>query len=605
MATTPLRITLDGKEYPCKEFVEAQKADKIERVWPDGFWDGIGESRVRSPRRCLYAHFMDLTSPPYVRLIPAPVSIGVSSGPDVATPFPFYFLQGRQPNATNVVYMLIGSYRVKINRDTNAIIYTTQDNASDIYGRSTYFESGIYLAKGDQRDAATLTIANGSPDTITAITGIKAKHFAKLQDQGVSKLARSFLNFLQLSPDGSTWSTTSFEVGDSSLPTSDMLESQGEIIVIKPDGPYKFDPQGNSLPLQRFVGSNLTTSVFNGSNSHGHGTYAYWVDQAALWRILGDNVLPVGFESDPQYFATANVDIVANSQWRSVTAYGRWLYATRSGQLWQGFIKDDGTVQWYGAIWNESTNSALRCNIDAGVGTGPALWLASSTTPGFTTFYRFDLQLDGSMRSVIGSSRGAQSGSVPTFRFGTDDFDKPDRTKQLRRFWVITEGFVAGDILQLQAELDGAAAQNVGTTITTNGLIEKVPTATSSGTVLASSDSFREARIGFKFTGFAGTSDPRIRAMGVECLTPPIYKATIELTPESVRGYQRGIQGMLQDLRELQNGQRVELKAPELDATRTSYITSVQEKVVGKELDTVGYEVEVLAEVMTIPSSVA
>src|SRR5207249_3562667 len=351
----------------------------------------------------------------------------------------------------------------------------------------------------------------------------------------------------------------------------------------------------------------LQASAYDGSNSHGHGTYAYWVTTSGIWRIFGDSIIPMGFESDLQYFATTDL-FVHSTAWISVTAFGRWLYASRGSQVWQGFIHEDGLVTWFGAIVNLTSTSIVKVQLDD----GPALWCCSSDL-GTPTIRRMPLQADGSIRASLGSTRGADgvAGVTATLQLGTDDFGQPDHIKQMRRFWVITEDGSApsmGSTLTLQVERDGGSVEAVGANITTTGFTERTWT-------VGTNDTFREARFSLKLVVPTSALDTRIRAFGYEAHTPSIYQAKIPLTPDSVRGYALGIQGSLQQLRTLQNAQRVAVKEPELDATRNGYILASRanvswfhpgEKLVGAEGGRgVGYEVIVTIEFFDIPASIA
>jgi len=150
--------------------------------------------------------------------------------------------------------------------------------------------------------------------------------------------------------------------------------------------------------------------------------------------------------------------------------------------------------------------------------------------------------------------------------------------------------------------------QNVGAVVTGNGFAERTLT-------VGTNDLFYTARFGFNVTNMDSSTDPRVRAWGYEVHTPSIYQAKIPLTPDSVRGYALGIQGSLQQLRTLQNAQRVAVKEPELDSTRNGYILASRaqtywfhpgEKLVGAEGGRgVGYEVTVTIEFFDIPASVA
>jgi len=594
------RITINGVEYPCSEWHEIERGESLNRVWSEGFYDGIGESRVRSPRRCFVANYLDVTSPPYIRLAQSWTTISGATGLD--TTLPVYHFRAQQPNGTNVIYFLNGDRRFKVNRDNNTIIEIIQV-ANVIYGRPALFNGSWRLARGQTVVSVTITVNNGAGTDVVTGMGVNARHFANIQAGGVSNIAMaSATNQVSLSTDAVTFGG-SFSVGDTSFGISDLLESQSELMVVKPDGPRRFDPNGNSLPVQRFTSANLQTSVYDGSNSHSHGPYTYWITASSMWRIFGDSMTQVGFESDPQYLsAGSGMDsIQSNPQWLSVYGYGRWLYASKGGQTFQAFIRDDGTLQWYGALLNEQSTAIERCIVDD----GPALWVASGSS-----FFRMTLQLDGSTRASLGSARGPNlAGVTAYFRLGLDDFGVPDRQKQARRMWILLEA-TGGESYQLIIQRDGVTTdQNVGAAITsTDGLTERTFT-------VGTNDLFYTARFGYNVSNMGTLNDARVRAWGYEVHTPSIYQAKILLTPDSVRGYALGIQGSLQQLRTLQNAQRVAVKEPELDATRNGYILASRanvswfhpgEKLVGAEGGRgVGYEVIVTIEFFDIPASVA
>jgi len=166
--------------------------------------------------------------------------------------------------------------------------------------------------------------------------------------------------------------------------------------------------------------------------------------------------------------------------------------------------------------------------------------------------------------------------------------------------WLVTEGMGNGMVFVVGHQFDGATnTTQVGANITANGLTERIAT-------VGTTDTFREARFAVNGSAVPATTDPRWRSFGVECRTADLVPVKILLTPDTVAGYAHGIQGSLQLLRELQNGQRIAIKQPELDATRNGYVMSVKEQVVGQEGDRgIGYEVDVTLEFFDIPASVA
>lgn len=622
---TPFRITIDGKEYPCTKWGEVEKGKSIERVYKDGYPDGIGESHVKSDKRCLFAHWIDLTSPPYQRLYPSVTQIAVTLS---VADQPLYAIRTQSTDGTPIplLYLFQTNLARKIRLDTNVVIYETT-NANTIYGRPALYDGAWRIPRGDKisstdatnyAEAATLTPglvgAAYATEFASIEAGIKARHFATIVDEGVSKLARAFSNSLgvatgeaahriALASSATGFATTDvgFEVGDSSLPISDLLVSQGELEVIKPDGPYRFSPDGTSLPQQALVQTQLELNAYRGSNSHAHGPYTYWIDPSGLWRIYNDTMTPVDYGSDLAYCSFGQTDLPAFS-WNSVVAFGRWLYATNSSQLWQGYIEDDGKVKWFGPIIHRpeagsSSNITRVVMIPGGTDdTGPILFYLE-----LVKLYRINLMGDGSTRQALNVNRGIATAAniVPRLMQGTDDFDMPDRLKQARRFWILVEKLSeASGTMQGRAIMDGGAEASIGASpnITANGLTEKIWTP-------GTADTFREAQFGYQHSVVSGTSDPRVRAWGVEVRTPSIYQAEIPLTPESVVGFSGGIRGMLKRLRDLQNAQLVAIKEPEINSTFNGYVMKVIEEATPAEGgEGVGYNVKVLVQRFTIPA---
>lgn len=579
----PLRITLDSGEYPCLSWEKVQDEERLEEIWPDGFWGGMGEPRKRSPNRYYVCSQFDTTSPPYVRFLPD-LSAVTGTFSAIDTSLPVYMFRARRPDLTEVLYLLNGTSRFKINRTTKAQLGTVDTNANTVYGRPALFEGSWRIPQGETNNAYTLVVNDADIDTETTL-GVVARHFANVQDKGTAKLARAFsTNRMNLTADPASFVAGDFEVGDSSFGVTDLLESGGELICIKPDGPRRFDLEGNSLPIQRFVGAQPNPPATLGANSHGHGTYTYWIHSSGIWRIIGELITPVGFESDPAFYAYAAADVDLTLQWTSVVAYGRWLYASRGTQIYTAYIEDDGMLRWHGSIFDASQN--LRVQMDD----GPTLYIIGLAA--FPILY-MNLQADGSMRAPLGSQR--ETGLTSTFRLGRTDFRRLDRSKQLRRTWIITEGMSGTSSFKLQVLRDGAAAEDVGATITTDGFFERTWTP---GTL----DTCREVEL--RVVGVANSNvDSRFRALGIEALAFGIYRATIVLNPETIRGYSKGIRGSLSALRKLQSKSLINIKEPEINSTFSGRVLSIKEKATAAEGgDGIGYSIEVLIERTDIPA---
>ncbi|KKL58266.1 hypothetical protein LCGC14_2227100, partial [marine sediment metagenome] len=364
-------------------------------------------------------------------------------------------------------------------------------------------------------------------------------------------------------------------------------------------------------PVQQFVGRNPDADPTTGSNGHAHGLYAYWLNTSGLWRTIGEQSTPIGPEADPQYFSlpvddsNVTVPFMAGS-WRSITAFGRWAYGTRygpvrgqeDGRLYFGYINDDGTIRWHGSLFDSV--SALRCMVDS----LPSLWFLDgiagvATVP---TLKRMDLQSDGSLRTAIGSNRGmARSVAYGQGRMyePETDFDLPDRQKQLRRVWVVTEGMpedLSASALAV-VHRDGGLAQAGGATINTDGLIERAFTP---GTDDLAYRVLSSQRIITTPSYDPASSDPRIRGYGIEARTASILRLRIPLTPDVLRGYGLSVEDAAKKLRELQNGPQVAILAPERKVGFNAHVVAVQETILDADATGLAYRFDVFVETFDI-----
>lgn len=590
MAAAPFRITIDGTEYPCDSWKKVEQGRPVSVAWEEGFWNGMGEPRYKTPGRYYVGNLTDTTSPPYVRIWPSYSTLSLSASLNMA--LPMYIIQGRQADLIPVTYVLNGRLRIKINRTSLATFETDTNVAGLQYGRPALFEGTWRLPVGENGNGMTLTIANNPTLDTEGDLGVPARHLAVIQAESQAQLARADnSNEMYLSADAVTWAGP-YEVGESTVPISDLLETQGELMVIKPDGPRKFDSQGVSRPLQKFVGAHPNISGDIGSNSHGHGTFTFWVHPSGVWRIVGDLMIPVNFDADPKFYAFLAADFDLSTQFSSFVAYGRWAYATRGTQLFAAFINDDGTLIWHGSIYDGSF--ALRVGMDLDPTTGnPALWVAH--TGGSVLVV--SLQADGSMRAPLGSNRGVVSGA--TFRLPRWDGGRAERTKQLRRFWLIGEGFAGTDGVTPQVRRDGGSIE----TIPGGSGLQPAGSLTELVWTPGTNDTFREVELRFGSWDSDGTGDPRLRAFGIEAHTFDVYEAVIPLTPDAVKGFSGGIRGMLKKLRHLESTDLTAFKEPEVNETFNGYVLGVQEQVVGREgNDGVGYQVRVLIERAAVPT---
>lgn len=577
-------ISINNIPYPCDAWEATDQGKDLSVAWMDGYWDGAAESRYlpAKPNKYFYAHGWDMTSPPYARLALSLTAITGFTN-TLTAEYPLYIVADVQPAGsvsppagTNLVYIFQADRVWKINRDTMTQIYSTA-RAGVNYGRPARFEGYWYIPRGDKRsqndgtgypDATRLTPLDAGNEATeihaNAQLNVKARHFAVLQDQGISYLCRAFsssaggaANRIEKSASGGFTASPGdigTEVGQQDYSIADLLIYQGELLVIKPNGPYLFDPEGNSQPLQDYVGSSPEASFQVGSNSDVVGAYAYWPHTSGFWRIFGSALLPAGFEADPRFMIrNASDEIDQTDRWEAVCGYGRWLYAVRGNLIWQGYIQNDGLPIWHGAIYDLGAATTVYIGLLEGKTAllPPELWVFASTAVGVAT-----LSADGSTRTASSSSRGVAHMADYPLRMPDIDWDLPHRLKQLRKLWFLWEGLTASGItIQPVVQRDGAAAQNWGAALTTTGYHENTG-------VMGTSDTFRSFRPGVDASGGVSATDPRLRAWGADAVSSTIWKATILLSNKELVGFSEGINGSLQNFRTLRDGIGVEVQGP-------------------------------------------
>lgn len=603
------RVIINGVEYPCDSWEKAQQGEPLAVSWVDGLPDGAGQPHYKSNKQYYWGRHWDATTPPFLRI--GPVITTIAGFGTLDTNFPMYVVPEANTDAPflSVIYVFNKASVWKVAYAAKTIIYGPTSVANVVYGRPVLFDGIWRIPRGESVAAANLIPLTAgteateiSANVITA--NVFATHFGVMQDEISNTIVRAFKSTAEnsarriekaTSVTGFTPSAGNigFEVGDDSFDITDILNSQGELLIIKPDGPYRFDPAGNSTPLQSFAHPNVLTSAQQGSNSIGYSAYGYWVHNTGFYLIFGDIVTPVGLESEPYFYISPTADIDTFSYWTSAFATGRWVYAARRKQIWQGYIRDDGKITWYGPVFTSDQPGSIPLRV-AGESLGPAFWFAG-TVGGL--MHVITLEPDGSTRSILPTNRGLSTQS-PEIILPKLDFGRGDRLKQLRKFWYLVERIGAGVSLQAVVQRDGAVNQSWGSAATTSGLFERMGVA-------GTSDTFRRLNIGFTATGHDGaTAGVILEKWGVEAHSADIWKVIIPLKAEENLGSQ-GIIGSAKNLRELQHGQAIEVTAPGRNSSHTAHVYQVHEKTAKITVPAnPEYEFEVLIEAFDIETGV-
>lgn len=613
-------ITVDGLNYPCTRWETVDAARFVEKRYDQGFNGGMGaflDSQASRPNQIYTCVNIDPSTFPYIRMRKGErdqTTLTLSSG-DITAPA-YGFIEEDSGNR-EYLYIVNSARSFKIDlgasgAGTPALETTTQPAgfAGGIAGRPVRFEGVWYVPLGSGVNARKLTVVGAGDQTndTWADVGVKADHFATMMNEGVAQIWRAHsTNLIDASADGSSFGDD-FEVGDSSYAITDLLSVSGELFVSKPDRPWRFDSQGNSVPVMEFVnatGGFLTNyRAYEGACSGAFGPYAFWVHGSGIWRIIGDSAAPIDPFSQRNWSGIALDSLTPsyNGGWYSFAAWGRWAYATNvSDGLYAGWIESDGTVTWMGCILSSAGtawSAKARCGI-VPTSTNPILWLMDDAE----RFAVFDLELDGSMRGIktagfASTDRGGDNEKGQVWLPSTD-FGEPEKQKQMRLAWLTIDNNAYANVdIEMRVHRDRAATSTqAGSALTSasgSGQFEFVFTP-------GTSDTFYEAMLAILFdsnqaSAFApGPADPRIRSCGMRAATPHIYRATIPLDAEGLRGYSLGVKDALKKLRDLKSSEGVTIREPGFQSgTFTGYILSVGEKAKVSEGGRVDYVAEVL-----------
>jgi hypothetical protein len=591
-------ITINGERYPCNEWVSEQSGQVIRHEWENGFLGGMGHLTRDSDDGYYVSNGFDATNFPYLRLRPgADVSLTLTSYGADSKEGTYGFIE-QDTNAVDYLYILNGQYAWKINLSGTPVVDGANPGkdfgGTAVAGRPVLFDDGtsslwrVSLGVNDNAQELTTVATTGNADTWNMLddpTGLQASHFALIQDGAVLKLARTLaagghLSKVDLSTDADTFGDD-FEVGEGTLVPADFLEAQGELMVLKDTGIWRFTVDGVARPIMGFHGRGATVNKsrvhFDGVNSWQTGPYTYWTHSTGLWRIVRNGAKTIGPEADPKW-KTLTLDgftpLKPGGNWHSFVSWGEWAYATFYDSLFHGRIQGDGTVLWHGVLFR-AADSVLRCVLDE---TGPSLWVGDQSS---AKIHQFSLDDDGSPKTTFGSKRGAASTSFqfwfPRINAGAGRLREQ---VQWRFMWCILENMPSNTAhapVQLAFHKDGATAStNLGNTLTTDGRNTVAWT-------LGSNDLAYEIQPTIKITTAAGyapaTEDLRIRAFGVEGVAPQTYRVEIPLTKDELRGVGNlGVEGALKALRALKSAAQVNVREPGMNDTFSGYIKDIEEQ---------------------------
>ncbi|KKK90899.1 hypothetical protein LCGC14_2718360, partial [marine sediment metagenome] len=271
---TLANIRINGETYPCNLWQSEQSGQLIRHEWENGFLGGMGHLTRDSDDGYYVSNGFDTSTFPYLRLRPgADVSLTLTNYGADTKEGTYGFIE-QDSNSVNYLYVLNGQNVWKINLSgTPAVDGGGGGPSKDflgtaIAGRPVLFDDGttslwrVPLGVVDTAQELTTVATTGVGDTWADMTGIFASHFALVQDGAVSKIARTNtsgtnLSNVSLSTDANTFGDN-FEVGEGTLIPADFLGAQGELMVMKDTGIWKFTVDGTARPIMGFHGRGAT-----------------------------------------------------------------------------------------------------------------------------------------------------------------------------------------------------------------------------------------------------------------------------------------------------------------------------------------------------------
>ena len=575
-----LEGVIDGETYAVEDWVIAQNGRILTEEWTEGFGGGMGN--FAGPERNDYyiADGIDASVHPYLRPRPAYDDTATSDANLDPDTFPVYTFIAEDSASVPYLYILNGQYTHKYKISNMVLEEKIDQGANAVCGRPVLFKSKWYVPLGANVDYVQLATINttGNADTWTTIIGgtadeRKAIAFASSPHDGVARAAiakpDSKIAFSTDLADTTAQGGTN-EIGDKSTEIVDLWEWLGEYIVVKTDSFYRMDRDGNAFPVQTFVGSSTTPAfAYHGANSFVHGPYFFWAHESGIWRYKAPNVEPIGFEASPTWVSETDLGSGFDQQiapWLSVAAYGRWIYATMAevsasspSHLYYGYIRDDGTVRWYGSLLTSAhTTTDMRITITADG--GPRLWIFSTAS---NRIRAIDLEQDGSIRSQT----GIKTTDTVQIWMPQVDFGEPEKVKQLRRFWVSVKRISSPTTVEAYVYRDWKAVEEQVGSAMSFGNPQSSYIKTVSWTP-GTDDLFTVLRPSLKLVG--GNQDVLVRAFGIVVATAALYRITIMCTEDGLKSGQT-VDHVMQTLRNLLDAGSKTFKEPEKGGPAASW----------------------------------
>ncbi len=466
--------------------------------------------------------------------------------------------------------------------DTSALtLNATDTTASGVAGQPVKVGGDWYVPMGSGANAQKLSDADNN--TWGDVTGTwKADHLSTFQKGVTPTVARvnaTTQNTVELNDDVSdiadTWTNESAAVGDASTKVTHLVEAQGELLVAKEDGLYRFDQEATSYPVIPFLNRGAINPD-NGKGTTAFGDIILYPSNEGEWRYrIGGGAIPTGVNSIRTNRRVPGDTLLTGFKDRH-EAYevhvGEWVYTLLNNDIRSTVIAKRPRREGDPAGHEWIQHSILDIPLSKGmyVDSRMRLWLKGAS-PAIADRDVRAIQLNRADGSPDVLNYRGQADEDHDIYLDEADFGLPDKLKQFREVIVQMENIPSNVTLDMRVSRDSASEETLSSATPT--------TFTSSNWTVGATDTGYQLRLHLRLTTGASydpiNSDLAIRRITVKARSEERLRVVIPSDDGALDGYGLTAKDALKNLRRLQNQGVVTMREPGSTSTFSGEVLSV------------------------------
>ena len=476
--------------------------------------------------------------------------------------------------------LTVSAWDITPSTDTTYQVLDSHWVASADFGRPVYFIGKWKVPSGVGVNTEELTTA-AAPlglDTWTSKADPDALHFSTYQKGTGAHIAGATTgSTIGSAATADTALTALGTIGDTSTSITDLVETQGFLIIPKEDGVYEMDSDGVARPVDiGLARANVDNS--NGRTSVAFGDEVILPYNSLLRYRIGSGVIPIGLEELKGFRRVENTGIVPPKDRRPVACAraGKYIYtcynSTTKSLLVQGRPREDGDPPGPEKVWHSIRDLSLCKGM--GVDSKNRLWLKGADPDGTQrAFHVIELDTQGGLDTQY--RRGAIS---ETYTHNGDEWIPNDGEQvQLRTFEIWTAGgWSAQTSLALQVYRDsGNTAEDVGSAITAAGV------TINNWTTGTTDTAYRVRPVLVVTTGATYApliTDPTVLRFRIKGRKPMIYRCVIPADRDMLSNYALTPDTVRENLYRLQDQGVVAIQEPGQTATFQGEVIGVADR---------------------------